>query len=173
MRHIFTIPLLSLSLIAGACYAKLYKSVDEHGNVTYSDTPLDGNSQTQELQPINIAPPVEVQSRPRTSSNTTPAEEAINYQVRIVSPESGITVTPGQRNLHVALDIVPALRDGAKAILLMNGTKATTPSANTNLTIEEISRGEHSIIAIVENRRGQEVGRSESITVNVIRPTVR
>lgn len=170
VRYLIVIHFILISLITNPAYAKLYKSIDEHGNVTYSDAPIGGNSETQELKPINIAPATETTTYSK-KINKPEAEEHINYQVRIVSPESGTTLTAGQRNLHIALDIEPALQDGAMAVILLNG-KRTASGQNSNLTIEEINRGAHNVSAIITNKNGKTVGQSQSITVNVLRPTI-
>lgn len=48
--------LLCLSCTA---FAQVYKSTDDEGNVTFSDTPADG-SEAVEVEPTNVADPVEV-----------------------------------------------------------------------------------------------------------------
>jgi hypothetical protein len=53
--------LLSTLLLCLSCtaFAQVYKSTDDEGNVTFSDTPTDGGEAVQ-VEPTNVADPVEV-----------------------------------------------------------------------------------------------------------------
>ena len=53
--------LLSTLLLCLSCtaFAQVYKSTDDEGNVTFSDTPTDGGEAVA-VEPTNVADPVEV-----------------------------------------------------------------------------------------------------------------
>lgn len=164
--------MVMLLLLAATTQAEVYKSVDKYGNVTYTDDPStaekSGKAEKVKVRPTNVMPagkPMEL-SEPDTMSE--PERDQTNYAIRIVSPENEYTVTPGQRDLIIAVSLQAPLKEGAKIAYYMDGELLGKGTVN-NYSIREIFRGEHNIYAQVEDSSGNVLSKSATVTVYVHR----
>lgn len=156
--------------------AEVYKSVDKYGNVTYTDDPskvIKNGEKTEKIQvpPTNIVPAGKAITPLPETDDEPPAEEHPDYQVRIVSPTDGRTLTPGQRDLVIAVTTQYPLRHEAKFAFYMDGTLLGTTELN-NYSIREIIRGEHKIHVEVLDRNDRLLSSSPPVTVYVHRASV-
>lgn len=170
MRSILT---LCLIFICSYSLADVYKTVDENGNVTYSDNPNNApGSSTEkiEVEPVNIVP-----AGKRMTLTGAPVQRNITnqaqYVVNIISPTNEYSVPPGQRDLIIAVQTNPALRRGYQIAYYMNG-ELLGKSTNNNYSITEIIRGEHTLSAEVIDSQGKVLGRSEPVIVYVHRVSI-
>ncbi|MCP8899834.1 DUF4124 domain-containing protein [Gilvimarinus xylanilyticus] len=171
MRFLTALSIMTLALTA---QAEVYKSVDKYGNVTYTDDPSSvekygDKAEKVEVRPTNVLPagdPIKLQA-PREERSQS-EDEGPQYNVRIVSPTNEHTVTPGQRDLIIAVATEQPLGGGAKFAYFMDGELLGTTTDN-NYSIREIFRGEHQIRVEVHNAQGETLSSSESVTVYVHR----
>lgn len=161
--------LLAVAGIAATSYViadSVYKTVDENGKITYSDTPTGTKIDPVDLPQINTAPEVKTQ----TYNSPAPKQQAAQYRVSIASPSQGAQILAGQRNLSVTANIQPALGNGYSAQLYMNNSPYGGAQASANFVVKEITRGEHQVSVAVLNPAGNVVARSNNVTVYVHRP---
>lgn len=160
---------LALLVLALPASAQVYKTVDENGRVTYTDRPSDKAEQV-EIRDTNVAPPI--QARPALTAEADQAAQAKApaYQVRISSPAPDTHLTAEMRDLQVSLQANQPLAPGLHFLLLSNGNPIGGPTRNGNLTITEITRGEHRLVAVIENDQGDWLTESAPVTVYVHRP---
>ena len=165
----------ALLLFAASAQAEVYKSVDKYGNVTYTDDPgtaqKSGKSEKIEVRPTNVMPAgkaIEI-TEPEASSQSE--RDRPNYAIRIVSPADEHTVTPGQRDLIIAVSLQAPLQDNAQIAYYMDGELLGKGTVN-NYSIREIYRGEHKIYAQVESAKGKVLSKSATVTVYVHRASV-
>ena len=164
--------LLSVTLcltITTAATAEVYKTVDKQGRVTYTDLPPpDTQAKVVELPVINTVPETQIQPR-NTVSN--PAVADVVYQLNIVAPENGTTLTPGDRSVDILVSVSPGLDDGLMLSYFLNDSLIERTTEST-ITLMEPPRGEHQLAVEVTDEDGKSFGKSPSVTFAVIRPTI-
>ena len=69
--------------------------------------------------------------------------------------------------MTVSVAITPKLQSDHQLELMMDGQKVAGPSSSTSLTAKEVWRGAHSFSVQVVDRRGKQIGQSNSVTVHV------
>lgn len=147
---------------------EIYKSVDEHGNVTYSDSPSK-NSKVVELPTINSQIPIDGEAAPRLFPGDT-EEKPVKYKLTISEPANDTAIPPGQLSFSIQASIKPQPTTALTYTLVYDGNEQQTSSA-PSFVINHPLRGSHNI-AIKAKLEGKTVASSNSITVHVIRPTV-
>ncbi len=153
----------------------IYKVVDEHGNITYTDAPPADQRQAEpvRLPAINTSPPTEVRSRGTSASEPDDETGERSYRsARISAPENDFTVTAGQQELTVEVSLEPSLQEGHWVQVLVDGSAAGSPSQGTRYTLRELERGMHFISAQVMNSDGRVIAETDPVTVHVQRPIV-
>ncbi|GAB3108213.1 DUF4124 domain-containing protein [Aestuariicella hydrocarbonica] len=165
VHFLLCVSLLGTSLFAAA---EIYKSVDEHGNVIYTDNPKGNNKvNTVELPPVNTQPATPVYQRP-----TQQPSQSTEYQVTIHAPQDGAQIPTGQRDIPVSLNVSPQLKQGAYIQILLNGQVFGSDFHATQFTLQGVYRGEHHLQAVVISASGEELARSDSVTIYVHRASV-
>lgn len=169
-KQLFSV--LLLVVVTGFCQAQstIYRHVDSNGKVTYSDSPLSNEDTEVELPPLNTS---ETDDGDQGYSDPSPEpREAISYQLDIQTPANDSTIPPGASAIIVAASLTPPARQPLTFELVFNG-EALLQATSPNFTIEEPFRGSHSIRIQAFDDNGDWVAESDTITVHVIRPTVR
>lgn len=162
--------LIGLSLTAGAS-AQIYKTVDKDGKVIYTDKPRgDQPAEPLNLPPINTLPPENANNYPQIGEDVQP--ESVNYQVSIISPRENVTIPPGERDLGIAVTLNRPLAGDHWLLYFMNGELLEETQAS-NIVIQDVFRGSHTIVVEVIDSNGNSLGKSSPVVVNVIRPIVK
>jgi len=156
-------------LLVGHAFADVvYMQTDNEGNPVYSDSPLNQNAQRI------IAPPVsEVNSSKPATSKTTTNTQTTNippnkpYTVfAMESPKNEETIQ-NQHIIPVSIKIEPALQEGDKVLVLIDGAPWGEPQASTQLQFTAPDRGTHSLSAKLLDKNGQVLKQTNSITVYI------
>lgn len=167
--------LLSLLLIPLVSSAQIYRSTDEHGNVTFSDTPPAGTSGEQvELRQTNTTPPPPGSQAPaQTQSQLVQKElESITYRVSITAPANDTTVPMGPGNFSVSVSVQPALGQDVQLQLLVDGDPWGDPQQGTSWSLTNVFRGAHDLTVAVVGAAGKQLAVSGPIRVYVLRPSI-
>ena len=164
------LPLYTLLLASLAVNAQIYRTVDEDGNVSYSDTPaVSGTSEQVEIRPTNTAPPPDIAPR-RQPAVEEPA--AIEYQPTITVPDNETTIPMGPGNFSVSAAVEPPLEPGATLQLYIDGQPEGVPQEQKSWSLTNIFRGAHDLEVAVLDKSGSELARSPAVRVYVLRPSV-
>lgn len=161
---------LCLLVLSFFTQAEIYKTVDENGNVIFTDNPHGEKVEEVELPPVNTQPRY-TSGKPKKSKKFT-YKAPTKYDISITSPADQTQVLSGQRDLTVIARIAPKLFPGHKIQVLLNGTPFGPSSTKAQITLKEIYRGAHQIQAAVVNDKGKVISRSNAVTVYVRRATV-
>ncbi len=162
--------LIALALVCAAslpAMAEVYKTVDEDGNVTYTDNPAakEGKVEAVKLPAVNTQPALKT-----TTDKTKKSEASSGYkEVSILSPAQDATIPPGQLNVVVQVFMEPALQPGHLIQLLHNGQPYGDAAYATSFSIDQLIRGEHNVQAQVIDEKGNTVASSGSVTFYVKR----
>ena len=167
--------LLALLALPLAVSAQIYRTVDENGNVVFSDTPPpDGASGEEvELQPINTAPPPEPRPdlAPREPEEE-PEAAAMEYGVAITVPANETTIPMGPGNFSVSAVVRPALGADHSLQLYMDGTPWGGPQTVPSWALTNVFRGAHDITIAVVDPEGEHLAVSEPVRFYVLRPSI-
>lgn len=147
-----------LLCLAQTASAAIYTYIDANGERVYTDKP----PQHQRVETVNIAPtnqlqavPVETTIKPPPVYQDATASPALQYQVlRILSPEPNATIRANDRQLIVMISSEPALLDGHRYRLLLDGEPAAEPSRSPVFALSQIDRGTHKLAVEIINEQG-------------------
>ncbi len=141
--------------------AAIYKSVDEYGNVVYTDEP-GADAKPVELPPLSTVP---------APKSGTPAAEpagagqpaAVYQQITIVSPAPDATIRDNTGAVAISVTTEPALAEGHGFIYYLNGDAQGEPVPSSELSLQNVDRGTHDVEVAVVDASGKELIRSESV----------
>lgn len=150
--------------------ADVYKTVDEDGNVTFTDSPpKDKRAEKIELKETNTQPPVEFRSR-RSDGREGPEEETGPYNPRIVSPENEYQMGPREASLAITVETDRPLDDEHSFQLFVNGVADAEPTQSSTLTLANVRRGRKDITVSIVDSQGTVIASSNAVSIYVIRP---
>ena len=150
--------------IQGAVAETVYKTVDENGNVIFTDKP------SEEAETIKI------QELENTIGNPNPAKykpspakiEGFSYKsFTVTSPANGAGVRSNNGNVSISLSLEPALNRGHKIIISLDGKQIGT---GLSASLQNVDRGTHSISAKVIDSEGKSLI-STSSSFSLLRAT--
>lgn len=161
--------LITLSFLTPVS-AGVYRSVDEDGNIIYTDKP------SADAEKIKID---KVQTVPAGDSNfeyTPPedsADEGAYTKLEVVNPENDHVFTGNTGDVTVSVVIEPALntKRGDSLILTMDGKKAGE-STSTSFSLTNLDRGTHTIEVYVVDKGGKSLMESAPVSFTVKRTSV-
>jgi hypothetical protein len=162
------ISVLFLSLfIALPLFARdVYKHISEDGEVIYSER------YHPEAKRIKVTD---------KKKSTAPSDE-LNDEARaaageyatfsIVQPTDDETIRDEEGKVSVGISLSPNLAEGHVIHLYVDGTKLDSDIKRTQLILQQLSRGTHSLQAKIVNSEGNSLKESNSITFHLRQPAV-
>lgn len=165
--------LLALYACAQWAAAAIYKTVDENGNVIYTDTPKDKSAEAIELQPVNTQPAVKPRTPPKPTANDSgDKEKATSYRVRITSPANDSTIPTGQESVAVQVSLSPKLAAKHRLQLLVNGAPLGKGGRSTRFQLSALQRGTLNLQARVVDADNKVLASSDSINMHIKRHSI-
>ena len=129
----------------------VYKSVDEDGNIIFTDKPSENAEEIklQELQTIDNPNPI------RSSHQPKQAEEKFSYKTFIVTnPADGSGIRSNDGNVTISVILEPSLRSGDKITISVDGNEV---GSGSSVSLQNVDRGTHSISASVVDGNGKQL----------------
>ncbi|WP_170287473.1 DUF4124 domain-containing protein [Halioglobus maricola] len=171
-----TITLLALALASSQAWSQIYKTTDENGNVSFTDTPQpDSNTEQVQLQQTNsTAPPPVI---PSYTGQPEPADEDETSAgsvptAAITSPEPETTIPMGPGNFSVSASAAPGLGKGQALQLLIDGEPQGEPQVSGFWDLTNVFRGAHDLVVEVVSAEGATLSSSAPVRVYVLRPSI-
>ncbi|GHD15469.1 hypothetical protein GCM10007052_19690 [Halioglobus japonicus] len=164
-----------LALASAQAWSQIYKTVDENGNVSFTDTPPpDSNTEQVQLQQTNsTAPPPDIPAYGTSATAAdTKADESAVPVATITAPEQETTIPMGPGNFSVSATVSPALSKGQAMQLLMDGEPQGEPQAAGFWDLTNVFRGAHDLEVTVVSPDGETLSTSEPLRVYVMRPSI-
>ncbi|MCH2556193.1 MAG: DUF4124 domain-containing protein [Alcanivorax sp.] len=154
----------------------IYRTVDENGNVLFTDNPPDkGRAEPVRIGPVNTMDgrretlPVMAPDRPEPvgeSEEPTPADTGYRA-LRITTPADGATVRMPQDNpVAVQASAEPALLSGHRLVILDNGQPVDGGA------LDFPNPGTHRLQAAIEDENGRRLITSSPVTLYVHRTNI-
>ena len=156
-----------------AAAEKIYKVLDDEGNVTFTDIPpndADAIVEPHSILGTNTTPAIA--TAPEYVDKTGRADALPSYVTRIVYPASESTIPMGPGDFVVEAEISPRLDSEEQLILLLDGEAVGAPQPFPRWQLTNIFRGAHRLQVVRVNETGAEQSKSTEHTVYIMRPTV-
>lgn len=177
-RSISTITTLTLILLlspGSAMASEIYRHVDENGNVTFSDEPMDDDSEAMELKSLpemNLPDPAERNKRSNHDEDQEkPIDEQQGYQtIEITAPEHDSAFWRGDGLVVVRFQSQPSLRRGHRYALELDGEQIKK-GRSTTFTLDSMNRGTHELVVHVVDANGETVSSSDVTRFTLHRPS--
>ncbi len=149
--------------------AEIYRSIDENGNVVFTDKPSAGAEliEVDELQTIQPPPVGDFEYTP------PPAKPEPKYtEVSITSPQDDMAIRDNGGNVTVSIMTKPALQGSDMLVLYLDG-KEFLLGKSTTRSFSGLDRGSHQLRAVIKNAEGRIQQSSTSVTFHLLRHSVR
>jgi hypothetical protein len=148
--------------------AEIYKWVDAEGHTYFSDRP---QSDTESMEVIAPRPQIARENvTPAASPETALLGPYLAFD--IVSPEANQTLKTDQGQLPISLILDPALQNGHRLALELDGGSITpNESAGTQLLLTGVPHGTHRALAQILDHQGQLIARTRTIHFHLRKPT--
>jgi hypothetical protein len=160
---LFVILLMVMPLFA----RDVYKYIAKDGEVVYSERyhpdaeriKVNDSKKTVALHPDDLS-----------DEARAAAGEYDNFS--IVQPTENETIRNEETNVQVGISLTPKLAEGHVIHLFVDGTKLDSDIKQTQMTLQQLSRGTHSLQAKIANSEGEYLKESNSITFHLRQPAV-
>lgn len=171
----------SALMFAGIAAAEFYKSVDEQGNIVYSDTPTPGAEQlkpppisTVEGRPVPAKEDIaEGDARTDEQAGEEPAKKPPTRYTKFsfVQPKNDDTIWDNTGAIPVSLQLEPPLdtENGHSIWVYVDGSAVVRKSQSLVQPLSGIDRGTHKIRAEVRDEKRKTLKRTQNITVHLKR----
>ncbi|MDE1461715.1 DUF4124 domain-containing protein [Spartinivicinus poritis] len=152
---------LTAALPWAASHAEIYKTVDNEGNVNFTDAPGDKPAEQVKLKPSTIiSPPTIVPPDPQGPSK----EDTFSYSsLTIKKPVNGDTIALNG-DVTVLAVISPRLRPADRLQLVVDGKAHGNKQKGLRFKVKNLERGPHTLGVQALNSKGK-VLNTASVTV--------
>jgi hypothetical protein len=171
--------LTSAALIyGGLADARFYKSVDEQGNIVYSDTPTPGAEQltpppisTVESKPVPKKTDEEAQKTGEEGTEEAKKPPTRYTKFSMVTPRNDDTIWDNNGSVPVSLALEPPLdtENGHSVWVYVDGKAVVRKSLVLVQPLTGIERGTHTIRAEVRDESRKTLKRTKNVTVHLKR----
>jgi hypothetical protein len=141
----------------------VYKYISDDGEVIYSER------YHPDAERIKVTDPKKGSNLPLTEqSEEERAAAAGEYATfSIVQPDDNETIRNDEGTVQVGISLSPGLAEGHVIHLYVDGTKLDSDIKQTQLVLQQLSRGTHSLQAKIVNAEGESLKDSNSITFHL------
>lgn len=155
--------LLTLVLIAAPLAAQeIYRVVDQHGNVTYTDQKPDDDADPIDLPEINVLGDDE-DPLPVTAPHAE-ADEPLRFAITSPSDGAVVSQTVGVRvEMEINLEVPPT----TQIVIFLNG-QPLEPVRALDVTLDQLTPGDYHMRAELQTPGGRRMAGTESVHFEVV-----
>jgi hypothetical protein len=159
--------LLLVLLTTTPVLADVYRTVDEDGNVIFTDQPSPGAERIEirKIPTIEAPPPRLLEEEAQAPALPEPPGYS---KLEITFPVDDTSVRDNAGNVTVNVSLEPALSPNDKLVLYMDGAKAQE-GASPQFSLANVDRGIHSLSVAVVDKDGSELKRSNTVSFTLHR----
>ncbi len=176
------------ALFSGVVQAdKIYRTVDENGNVVFSDLPpankqsssdAPQKSETKqaeiEVEPVNTYESAVATPRQEYSGESKPSTRAAYYQVLdIMQPSPDESLRDNAGNVTIIAAVQPDMRSDHSLQLVMDGTESGASAEGNSISLGNVDRGTHTISLRIVDRGGNVLIESDPVTFHLQRYSIQ
>jgi hypothetical protein len=162
---------LLLVFVCATANSQIFRRIGPDGQVYFSDQPGPDAERVDVTPAQTISlPPVPEQTEPAAAE--TQGDATVAYTgFTITSPTSDQGVRANDGNVTVHLSLKPALQSGHSIVLNVDGEDGESTNSSSGLMIElnNLSRGQHTVVATVVDEDGKALIKTEPVTFQVLR----
>lgn len=150
--------------------------VDANGQVHYSDTPVPGAKRIElsSAQSFGSTPQRQQTTESRAAAGEKPAATSQRYRtLNIVSPKQQETLWNVGGTVIISLEMDPALRPGDRIDLYVDGAARNLNTTSTDVGLDDMGRGVHTVQAVIFDASGGEVQRSPTTTFMIQQTSIQ
>lgn len=153
--------------------AEVYRIVDEHGNVTFTNEAISG-AEPVKLKPLSVYSAPAVKSTAKINVADADKTRQAYESVEIISPRPDETVRDNPGNVAVTVSSKPSLESnkGHKYQFFLDGKPVGKPQTVATKMLSNVDRGEHLVEVAVFDARGKELARSRPTRFFLHRQTI-
>lgn len=131
----------------------VYKTVDEDGNVVFTDQPSENTEEIklQKLQTVENPHPAKYRASSKLPGDT---QAALYKSLLVTNPADGSGLRNNSGNVSISILVEPSLRRGHKIIISMDGKEI---GSGSRAALQNVDRGTHSISASVVDGNGKKL----------------
>ncbi|TBW55911.1 DUF4124 domain-containing protein [Marinobacter halodurans] len=166
-----------LTLAVTSAQAQVYKSVDKHGNVTYTDEASSGG------EPVDVKPVTTVtlpkadqvkafEERQKKEANNKQKPASRYSRIGFDSPENDSAFHSGSGDVTFAVSSQPPLRPGDLFEVSLDG-QPIGQNASGQFPISNVFRGTHNASVRIVDKTGNIIQDGQTITFTIHRPSVQ
>jgi len=158
-----------LILLASAAYADVYRSVNEAGEIVFTDVPTKGSVRV-ELPPLSTVRPPEPSRASRLVESRKVEENGPAYRkFEVATPEHDASIWDNQGNIKLGVLLEPALqtRSGHKIQYFLDGQPYGIAEQSLVNHFQGLDRGTHTLGAAVVNAEGDTLLSANPVTVHL------
>lgn len=165
-----------LAMVSHAQATSVYRSLDAQGHATFSDRPENGGQRIV-LDSLTVIPPLRRPEADSPDSSAPVVESAQPFHpyttFHIVSPRHDMTLPSGHAGrLLVQLAVDPALHDGHRVRLLVDGRDSRKAMQEGAFMLDDLERGERVLQAELLDDQEMVRQRSAPVVFHVRRASV-
>ena len=179
LKYTFVLLTSAVMIYTGIAGAQFYKSVDEQGNIVYSDTPTPGAEQlkpppisTVESKPVPKKSATEAQKSDEAGTEEPVKKPPTKYsKFSIVTPNNNDTIWDNSGAVPVSLLLEPPLdtENGHSVWVYVDGKAMVRKSQSLVQPLSGIDRGAHKIRAEIRDENRKTLKRTQNVTVHLKR----
>ena len=160
---------LCMAMASPQVLATIYKSVDENGNVVFSDKSPDPDTEELELGPINTIPALKLPAKQRDRGESTTSVGRYET-LTFTRPRHDQAIRDNTGNITIALSVSPAINLSTRdqIVVTMDGREIAR-GTDTRINLSSVSRGTHTLNAHIENPEGKQLVTADGIEFHMLR----
>ncbi len=161
----FCCVVLGQAQVTAAADTPVYKSVDEKGEVTYTDEPT-GAAERVDLPPVPSVPPSEFEQAVPAEPAVADENQSMGYrQLEVIAPTPAETLDNNPGNIRIVAGVDPALNiaAGDRLQFYLDGKPVGEPGAADEIVIPNVDRGTHTASVAVIDATGNALQRSDAV----------
>ncbi len=128
----------------------IYKTVDEDGNVVYTDQKPSEDAQPVRLPELTVVDPIELGDTAAAQPDGQTVTAATGPALQIVSPTAEENIWNTAYVLPISVAVDGRLPSGARLVYLIDGEERAT-TRSQSIELEEVYRGEHQLTVEMRN----------------------
>lgn len=145
-----------------------YRSVNEQGNVVFSDKQTPG-AEKIELQEAQTIAPLSVEPFEYTS----PQQPSKAYEsIQISNPQDDAAIRENSGAVIISVSVKPDLQEGHVLTIYVDDEQVSSSTA-TSVSLNNLDRGTHNVRAAVQDAEGRLILDSKTTTFHLLRHSVQ
>ncbi len=171
----------SMAVMANAVLAQIYKTVDENGNVTYTDRPPEDGSAPIKLPPISVIETPVYEPPARVDKNGADSKDGQELSLRelrkfyadfaIVAPQQEESIWHPEKAMTVAWSTLNQLKEGMQVAIYIDG-KLQSKTTERTIAVPQLDRGEHKVEAQLTDAKNRGIATAEPVIFFIKRPNL-